>query len=95
MRHAFRSSIAVLSLLVSPVLAADLPSFEAASVKHSDPNATNLGSNVCTGGPGTSDPGIVHCTNTFLALFIFQAYDVKWYQLVSPAWVIPGGSEIG
>ena len=95
MRHAFRSSIAVLSLLVSPVLAADLPSFEAASVKHSDPNATNLGSNVCTGGPGTSDPGILHCTNSSLALFILQAYDVKWYQLVSPDWVIHGGSETG
>jgi len=32
MRPAFQSSIAVLSLLVSSVPAADLPSFEAASV---------------------------------------------------------------
>jgi uncharacterized protein (TIGR03435 family) len=94
-RRPFRSSIAVLSLLVSPVLAADLPSFEVASVKHSDPNAASLGSNVCTGGPGTSDPGMLHCTNSSLALFILQAYDVKWYKLVSPDWVIRGGSETG
>jgi uncharacterized protein (TIGR03435 family) len=95
MRRAFRSSIAVLSLLVSPVVAADLPSFEAASVKHSDPKAKSLGSNVCTGGPGTSDPGMLHCTNTGLSLYILLAYDVKWYQLVSPDWVIHGGSETG
>jgi len=95
MRPAFQSSIAVLSLLVSSVPAADLPSFEAASVKHSDPNAKSLGSNLCTGGPGTSDPGMLHCTNSSLALFILQAYDVKWYQLVSSDWVNHGGSESG
>jgi uncharacterized protein (TIGR03435 family) len=95
MRPAFRSAIAVSSLLVSSVLAADLPSFEAASVKHSDPKATNSGPNECTGGPGTPDPGMLHCTNSSLALFILQAYDVKWYQLVSPDWVIHGGSETG
>jgi uncharacterized protein (TIGR03435 family) len=95
MRRAFRSSTAVLSLLVSSVLAAELPSFEAASVKHSDPAARSLGSNVCTGGPGTSDPGMLHCTNSSLSLFILLAYDVKWYKLVSPDWVIHGGSESG
>lgn len=66
-----------------------------ASVRHSDPKATNSGSNVCAGGPGTSDPGILHCRNSSLALLILQAYDVKWYQLVSPDWVIHGGSETG
>jgi uncharacterized protein (TIGR03435 family) len=95
MRRPFRSSIAVLSLLASSVLAADLPSFEAASVKHSDANAKSLGSNACTGGPGTSDPGMLHCANSSLALFILQAYDVKWYKLVSPDWVVHGGSETG
>jgi uncharacterized protein (TIGR03435 family) len=95
MQSAFRSSIAVLSLLVSPVLAADFPSFEAASVKHSDPKAKSLGPNVCKGGPGTPDPGMLHCTNSSLSLYILLAYDVKWYQLVSPDWVIHGGSESG
>jgi len=95
MRYAFRSSIPVLSLLVSTVLAADLPSFEAASVKHSDPAAKSLGPNVCTGGPGTPDPGMLHCTNSALSLYILLAYEVKWYQLASPDWVIHGGSESG
>jgi uncharacterized protein (TIGR03435 family) len=85
----------MLSLLVSSALAADLPSFEAASVKHSDSRAQASGPNECTGGPGTSDPGMLHCTNSALSLFILQAYDVKWYQLVSPDWVIHGGSETG
>jgi hypothetical protein len=95
MRPGFRSSIGVLSLLVSSVLAADLPSFEAAPVKHSNPEAKTLGSNVCTGGPGTLDPGMLHCTNSSLSLYILLAYDVKWYKLVSPDWVIHGGSESG
>jgi uncharacterized protein (TIGR03435 family) len=88
------SPIAVLSLLVPAALAADLPSFEAASVKHSDPNSRS-GLNVCTGGPGTSDPGMLHCVNSSLSLFILEAYDVKWYQLVAPDWVIRGGSQSG
>lgn len=94
-RMRLASHFAVLSLLVSPVLAADLPSFEAASVKHSDPRAKNLGANACTGGPGTSDPGMLHCTNSSLSRFILLAYDVKWYELISPDWVIQGGSENG
>ena len=89
------SPIAVLSLLVSSVLAADLPSFEAASVKHSDPRAQGSGPNVCTGGPGTPDPGMLHCSNSSLSLLILQAYDVKWYELISPNWVIQGGSQNG
>jgi uncharacterized protein (TIGR03435 family) len=95
MRRAIHSSTAVLSLLASSALAADLPSFEAASVKHSDPNAKSLGANTCTGGPGTSDPGMLHCTNSSLALLVMLAYDVKWYKLVSPDWVIQGGSQSG
>jgi len=94
MRRALRSLIAVLSLLVSSVLAADLPSFEAASVRHSDPQSQG-GPNACAGGPGTSDPGMLHCINSSLATFVLQAYDVKWYELVSPDWVIQGGSKTG
>ncbi len=95
MRRAFTLPIAVLNLWVFSVLGAELPSFEAASVKHSDPKAGNSRPNVCTGGPGTSDPGMLRCTNSSLSLFILQAYDLKWYQLVSPDWTIHGGSESG
>lgn len=95
MPRAFRFSIVLLSLLVPAPRAADLPSFEAASVKRSDPNAKSLGANVCTGGPGTPDPGMLHCTNSSLSLYILEAYDEKWYKLVSPDWVIHGGSDSG
>jgi uncharacterized protein (TIGR03435 family) len=94
MRRALRS-LTVWSLLASLVVAADLPSFEAASVKHSDPNAKSLGANECSGGPGTPDPGTLHCTNSSLSLFILLAYDVKWYELISPDWVIHGGATSG
>jgi len=94
MRRAFPASVAVLGLALGS-LAADLPSFEVASVKHSDPKASGLGPNRCSGGPGTPDPGMLHCANSALSLFILQAYDVKWYQLVSPDWVIHGGGESG
>lgn len=74
----------VATLLMSSLLAADMPSFETASVKHSDPKGRTSGANTCTGGPGTSDPGMLHCTNSSLALLIIQAYNVKWYELISP-----------
>ena len=85
----------VTGLLAVAAFAADLPSFEAASVKHSDPQAKSLGANVCTGGPGTPDPGMLHCINSSLSLLILEAYDLKWYKLVSPDWVIQGGSQSG
>lgn len=94
MLRALPSLVAVLTLLVSSGLGDDPPSFEAASVKHSDPNSTS-GPNACTGGPGTPAPGMLHCTNSSLALFILQAYDLKWYKLISPDWVIHGGSQSG
>lgn len=86
--------IAIFSIWIPSGLGTDLPSFEAASVKHSDPDSRG-GSNVCAGGPGTSDPGLLHCTNSSLALLILQAYDLKWYKLISPDWVIHGGSASG
>jgi hypothetical protein len=49
--RAFPSRIAILTLLVSSMRGADIPSLEAASVKHSEPNAKSLVANVCTGGP--------------------------------------------
>jgi len=38
---------------------------------------------------------MLHCANSALSLFILNAYDVKWYQLVAPDWVIHGGRESG
>ena len=94
MLRALPSLAAVLTFLVSSGLGDDLSNFEVASAKHSDPNSRS-GPNACTGGPGTPDPGMLHCTNSSLALFILQAYDLKWYKLISPDWVIHGGSQSG
>lgn len=94
MLRALSLLIAVPTFLIPSGLGDDLPSFEAASVKHSDPNSRG-GPNVCTGGPGTSDPGLLRCTNSSLAQLILQAYDLKWYKLKSPDWVIQGGSASG
>src|ERR1035438_5422995 len=44
--------------------AADVPSFEVASVKPASPSATAIS---CSGGPGTASPGIWRCSNVPLA----------------------------
>ncbi|MGA3017823.1 MAG: TIGR03435 family protein [Bryobacteraceae bacterium] len=51
--------------------AADAPSFEVASIKPASPSATRI---ACSGGPGTTDPGIWSCTNVPLAFVISNAY---------------------
>ena len=70
------------------------PAFEAASVKRSNPESTAMANN-CHGGPGTSDPGLLTCTNSALAQLIAAAYSIKSYELVSPEWVLQGGSAEG
>ena len=89
--------VAVCFLLLSGAAAsaADLPSFDAASVKRSDPNNRAAGSNVCAGGPGTSDPTTYHCVNAGLSLLILNAYQVKFYELICPNWVMQGGADNG
>ncbi len=51
--------------------AADAPSFEVASVKPASPAATGMW---CSGGPGTTSPGIWTCSNAPLAYLISLAY---------------------
>src|ERR1039458_3677383 len=70
------------------------PAFDAASVKRSNPESTAMANN-CHGGPGTSDPGLLTCTNSALAQLITEAYSMKFYELVSPEWVLQGGGAEG
>ena len=70
------------------------PAFDAASVKRSNPESTAMANN-CHGGPGTSDPGLLTCTNSALAQLITEAYSLKFYELVSPEWVLQGGGAEG
>lgn len=49
----------------------DAPSFEVASVKSASPAATSMS---CSGGPGTTSPGIWTCSNVPLVYLIGKAY---------------------
>jgi uncharacterized protein (TIGR03435 family) len=40
-----------------------------------------------SGGPGTSSPGIVRCTNCALSDLVLKAYGIERYQLSGPAWL--------
>ncbi|MBS1857521.1 MAG: TIGR03435 family protein [Acidobacteria bacterium] len=53
------------------------PSFEVASVKPASPDAKAI---TCSGGPGTSSPGIWRCSNVPLGFVITRAYGFEAYQ---------------
>ena len=65
------------------------PAFEAASVKSSPPGSTNgiRMRGPLSGGPGTSDPGLLRCMNCTLADVVVKAYDIEKYQLSGPDWL--------
>ena len=59
--------------------------FEVASVKPADAQARGL----CTGGPGTSDPGTFSCPHVSLAALIYRAYDLEFqfYRFKPTDWM--------
>ena len=83
MKHTIRSI--ALALCATGTLYSQTPNasltFEAASVKPNDPNATGGGMHGCVGGPGTSDPGLYRCMQATVSLMAFQAFDLKLYQI--------------
>ncbi|MGD0499930.1 MAG: M56 family metallopeptidase [Bryobacteraceae bacterium] len=58
--------------------------FEAASVRPAPPDLRGIR---CTGGPGTSDPGLLTCENYSLYLLVMMAYNLRSFQLDAPAWM--------
>ena len=46
-------------------------------MKPASPNSNLI---MCTGGPGTADPGIWRCTNVSVSFLIFKAFDYPPYQ---------------
>jgi len=68
----------------------DNPAFVAASIKKSDPLSA-APANTCKGGPGTSDPGLLSCRNSALAVLILTAYNLQFHDLVAPDWMSLGG----
>jgi uncharacterized protein (TIGR03435 family) len=73
--------IAVLTMACGSLACAQT-SFEVASLKPAQEKATR-----CSGGPGTSDPGIWSCSNISLANLISMAYDLQRYQFQPPDWM--------
>lgn len=59
------------------------PAFEAVSVKPSPPTGDSY-SVGCRGGPGSSDPGLLHCWNYSLANLIVRAFQVTYDQISGP-----------
>jgi len=74
---------------------AEQPAFEVASVKRSDPGVTGRTAIGCHGGPGSSDPGLLTCTNAALSMLVAVAYNLQFYELISPEWMNQGGSASG
>ncbi len=58
--------------------------FEVASVKPAPPDGRGMR---CTGGPGTSDPGMLTCENYSLSFLVMMAYDLRSFELTAPAWM--------
>jgi uncharacterized protein (TIGR03435 family) len=67
--------------------AAEPPTFEVASVKPAEPQATGRISVGMRGGPGTPDPGQITYTNVSLKNVLMNAYGVKGYQINGPKWL--------
>jgi uncharacterized protein (TIGR03435 family) len=60
--------------------------FEVASVKPMPPSPTYI-PETKSGGPGTTDPGLIAWSGVSLRDLIETAYHVKSYQIIGPAWL--------
>jgi len=64
--------------------AADAPvAFEVASIKPAPPLGGGPVRIGCSGGPGSTDPGLYTCFNADISQLVVQAYGLKRYQLPS------------
>ena len=77
---------------------ADGPSFDVVSIKPAvSPTAGGTPLRVrvgCTGGPGTTDPGLVNCSFVSLADMIVSAYGLERYQFTPADWMVTGRFDI-
>jgi uncharacterized protein (TIGR03435 family) len=72
-----------ISLILCAVAMAQVPSFEAATIKRAGVSRfTGF-----RGGPGTPDPGQLTGTNVSLSALIEKAYDLHHYQIKGPSWL--------
>jgi len=69
-------------LLASGVLG--FAQLDVASIKPAAPDARGMR---CTGGPGTTDPGLLTCENYSLSYLVMMAYNLRGFQLSAPNWM--------
>jgi uncharacterized protein (TIGR03435 family) len=60
------------------------PEFDVASIKATPPLMVKHG---CSGGPGTSGPGLLTCENLTLFNFLAMAYRIQRYEVFGPDWI--------
>jgi len=80
------SVLVFLSCLAAFAQTPPSPTFDAASVKPSDPNLGSQGFPI-RGGPGTTDPGRIVYTNTSLKAMLYWAYGLPISQITAPPWM--------
>lgn len=88
-----RATVVIIHLLAGVALAQ--PRFEVASVKAAPAVASGSVAMSCTGGPGSLSPGRLTCSHAALAMLVVTAYDIPFYRLKSPDWMLWGGSSGG
>ena len=80
--------IAIVTMACGSLACAET-SFEVASVKPAQEKAIR-----CSGGPGTSDPGMWSCGNAPLVYLISIAYDLQRYQYQPPVWMFDSRYDV-
>src|ERR1039458_5914998 len=80
--------IAVLAMACASIACAQ-NSFEVASVKPAQGNSAG-----CSGGPGTTDPGMWRCGNVSLAILISLAHNLQRYQFQPLDWMFDSRYDV-
>jgi uncharacterized protein (TIGR03435 family) len=89
---ATRLTVLITHLMAGIALAQ--PAFDVASVKAA-PAVSGSVAMTCTGGPGSATPTRLTCSHAALALLVVTAYDIPFYRLKTPDWMLLGGSSGG
>ena len=62
--------------------------FEVASIKPTPPPDGRGITVGCSGGPGTSDPGMIACENMSAPMLLSSAYEINYDQIKAPDWMV-------
>lgn len=68
-------------------------SFEVASIRTAPPWKPGVVRR-CTGGPGTSDPGLFRCSSATITLLVSRAYNVEFYRIQAAEWMMTDNYDL-